>query len=162
MRKAPKLQGGDERLEAASKAAVLATRAVVANDELMAKALKDLDENVWNWMATSAVFAWVQARIAQAIDYGCDEETFVRQTGLCPDPANAAVIKAILPELGETAELDWTKPLMEWPEEVMIAFLARAWFLLEAKKVLRDYGPGRIANKKPAFDENYGDPIPFP
>jgi hypothetical protein len=69
-----------------------------------------------------------------------------------------AIVGSILPELADTAAVDWAQPLAAWSRDQMINFLLLAWRLIgEAERA-----PDESKIPKPAtFDEETGDPIPF-
>jgi hypothetical protein len=45
---------------------------------------------------------------------------------------DAAVVRSILRELGDTAGIDWSLPLMDLPQDQVISFLLRAQQLIAA------------------------------
>ena len=73
----------------------------------------------------------------------------------------------ILPELADTAGIDWSAPLESWPQAQMVNFLLLAWRLLEAAKAVRDHGPGtiaqpgKLAGKSGQHSDELRDDIPF-
>jgi hypothetical protein len=150
----------DQWQQEATAAAVKAARSMVlASPPLMNTPIGRLTESQWGWIVTAAIFDWIRVRVEQAIAEGRDGEAFVRATGLEPAPCDVAVVRSILPELADTAGIDWSEPLASWPQAQMTNFLLLAWRLLEAGKALRDHGPGKLARKP--FDEKIGDAIPF-
>jgi hypothetical protein len=101
-----------------------------------------LTETQWGWIVTGAIFAWIRTRCEQAISEGFDQEDAVRMTGLSPSPCDAAVVTSILPQLTETAGVDWALPLQAWSKETMTSFLLLAWELIT--KAEAALGKGKV------------------
>jgi hypothetical protein len=58
---------------------------------------------------------------------------------LDPQPWNAGCVTTILPDLAnECSDVDWSKPLAEWPREVMVEFLLKAMRLIRKAMIARD------------------------
>jgi hypothetical protein len=132
----------------------------LGNGPLMNTPVGRLTDTHWGWITTGAIFAWIEVRIQQAIAEGLDQEQAVRVTGLSPSPCDTAVVRSVLPQLADSAGIDWSLPLSSWSEEVMVNFLMIAWKLISEAEIARDHGPGKIL-KKAEFDAKTGDPIPF-
>jgi len=114
----------------------------------------------WGWLVTAAIFGWIQTRVEQAIEEGLDQEQAVRLTGLTPSPCDVAVVRSILPALGENAGIDWSQPVAEWSKDVMVSFLLLAWQLITKAEIARDQGPGKIFRKSELLGE-MNNPVPF-
>ena len=114
----------------------------------------------WGWLVTAAIFGWIQTRCQQAIEEGLDQEQAVRLTGLTPSPCDVAVVRSILPALGENAGIDWSQPVAEWSKDVMVSFLLLAWQLITKAEIARDQGPGKIFRKSELLGE-MNNPVPF-
>jgi hypothetical protein len=161
----------DQWQQEATAAAIKAARSMaLASPALRNTPIGRLTESQWGWIVTAAIFDWIRVRIGQAINEGRDGETFVRSTGLAPDPCDVAVVQSILPELADTAGIDWSQPLASWAPAQMTNFLLLAWRLLEEAKALRDHGPGTIAQpgkraeepgKPGQHNDELEDDIPF-
>jgi hypothetical protein len=102
------------------------------------------------WIVAAALFAWISVRATQATSEGLDTELAIRATGYDPDPWDAGTIAAILPELAEKSQIDWSKPLNAWPREEMIEFLLAAMRLIRKAMIARDLGGGTITRKSSA------------
>jgi hypothetical protein len=126
----------------ATAAAIAAARRVVTADAAIPAntPIGRLSDVEWGWVACSIVFAWIATRAEQATAEGHDVECAIRE-GV--DGAwGAGAIAAILPQLAETTDLDWSKPLAGWPREDMIRFLSTALALAQQAMAARDRGPG--------------------
>ena len=104
------------------------------------------------WIIAAVLFAWIAARAEQATSEGIDAELTVRDTGYDPDPWDAGAISAILPDLAELKDIDWNKPLTNWPRETMIHFLITALNLIRKSIIARDLGGGGILKKAGAAE----------
>jgi hypothetical protein len=118
-----------------------------------------LTDDQWGWIITAGIFAWVEVRIQQAISEGLDSEQTVRLTGLVPNPCDTAVIRSILPQLADTAVIDWSQPLTAWSPDTMTGFLMTAFELIRKAEIARDHGPGGILRKSNRGE--LADEIPF-
>jgi len=151
----------DEWQRQATAAAIAAARRVVLGEEAAINRnvpigrLSDLE---WGWVVTAVIFGWIKARAEQATAEGLDVEQAIRLTTLDPNPWDVGAISAILPQLADTADLDWSKPLAEWSREDMSSFLATAHALIRKAVIARDLGGGPIARKAKDVPS---DPIPF-
>ena len=120
-----------------------------------------LSDHEWGMIVAAAIFGWIEVRVQQGIAEGRETEAMVRMIEAEPSPNDTAVVKMILPDLADKAVIDWALPLASWSQEMMVSFLMLAWRLIGAAEALRDHGPGSILKKKPEFDEEAGDSIPF-
>jgi hypothetical protein len=102
------------------------------------------------WIISAALFGWIKTRAAQATSEGLDTELAIRATGYDPDPWDVGVIEAILSDLAEAPKIDWSKPLAEWPREMMVEFLTTALGLIHKAMIARDLGGGTVTRKSSA------------
>lgn len=149
-------------LAKATEAAIAGARKVAASTSLPAKTpVGSLSDVQWGWLITGAVFAWVQTRVEQAVAEGIDPEIALRITDLSPSPRDVGIVRSILPTLADTADIDWSQPLIAWSKDTMANFLLLAWQLLDAAeraegKILRQGEPGKSEEWA-----TKGDDIPF-
>jgi hypothetical protein len=123
----------------ATAAAIAAARKVVSNGAIPAGApIGRLGDTEWGWLVSALLFGWIATRAEQAVAEEIDSELAVRMTGLDPDPWDAGTVTAILPELAETAKVDWGLPLAQWPRETMLGFLLTATRLIRKAEIARD------------------------
>jgi hypothetical protein len=152
-------QKNDEWQAKATAAAVAGARKIVALNGGSFPAstlLGKLSDQQWAWVATAAIFGWIQTRCEQAIAEGLDQEAAVRLTGLNPSPCDVAAVTSILPTLADKAGVDWELPLKALSKGEMTNFLLMAMRLIDAAEVARD--SGQILRKSEA---DPSDPIPF-
>src|SRR5262245_58030936 len=117
-------QKEDEWQRKATDAAIAGARKIVlGSGPLMNTPVGRLSDLQWGWIRTAAIFGWIQTRVEQAIAEGRNHEQVVRLTGLSPSPCDSAVVKSILPELADTAAIDWSLPLANWKPDTMTSFL---------------------------------------
>jgi hypothetical protein len=110
-----------------------------------------LSDTEWGWVATAVLFAWICARAQQAAAENLDTERTIRVTALDPQPWDAGAVAAILPELADAcSELDWTKPLTQWPRESVIEFLLKAMPLIRKAVIARDLSEQGVTRKSSA------------
>jgi hypothetical protein len=151
----------DEWARRATDAAIAAARRVVlgGNDVINMNApvgrLNDLE---WGWIIAAAIFAWIRTRAEQATAEGLATERVIRTAMLDPNPWDAGVVAAILPQLADVPGIDWSKPLTGWSREQMIGFLTTALGLIRTAIRARDLGGGSITRKSGADELN--DPVP--
>jgi hypothetical protein len=67
-----------------------------------------------------------------------DTEQAIRMTGFDPNPWDAGAVASILPDLANALKIDWSKPLAEWPREMMVEFLTTALALIRKAMIARD------------------------
>ncbi|HWF95091.1 MAG TPA: hypothetical protein VG291_09070 [Xanthobacteraceae bacterium] len=135
-----------------------------------------LSDTEFGWFVAAILFGWISTRAEQATAEGMAIEQAVRLTGLDSNPWDAGTITHILPELADTAGVDWSLPLKDWPRETMIDFLVKALTLIRKALIGRDLGggitrksgPGSIARQANAAaggpllaPDELNDEIPF-
>src|SRR5262245_42973952 len=120
-----------------------------------------LTDDQWGWIVAAVIFGWIEVRIEQAIAEGRDSEQMVRINGLSPDPCDVAVVNSILPELADTAAIDWSLPLTGWSPDTMTRFLMLAWKLIIKAEAARDHGPGKILRKSELVRDEMAQEVPF-
>jgi hypothetical protein len=132
----------DEWLRRASAAAVAAARRVVkGNATIPANTpVGQLSDVQWGWLVTAAIFAWIGVRAEQATAEGLDVESTIREG--VEGAMDAGTIARILPKLADSASIDWSAPLADWPRETMLEFLGTALRLTHEAMAARDRGPG--------------------
>jgi hypothetical protein len=124
---------------ATTAAAIAAARKMVhGNSSLMVAHAGRLSDVEWGWIITAAIFAWIQVRHEQGV---ADE-------WLEPGPGDAAAVRSMLPELADTADIDWSLPLQDWSTKTMTEFLLLAQRLTHKARMKDDW-------------DRSGDPIPF-
>jgi hypothetical protein len=106
-----------------------------------------LSDTEIGWIVAAVLFGWISTRAEQATSEGLDIELAVRATGYDPNPWDAGAVAAILPDLGEMSDIDWSKPINAWPRETMIRFLTTALSLIRKAVIARDFGGGTITRK---------------
>jgi len=90
--------------------------------------------------ARTGLFAWISTRAEQAAAEGMDTETALRLTGDDPEPWDSGAVVSVLPEIGELKDIDWSKPVMSWPKDMVVRFLLGAMPLVQRAMVARDVG----------------------
>jgi hypothetical protein len=97
------------------------------------------------------LFAWISKRAEQAAAEQLDTEQMIRMTALDPQPWDAGACAAILPDLADScAELDWGRPLGEWPREDITTFLLAAMPLVRKAMIARDLSDKGVSRKSNA------------
>ena len=136
----------------ATAAAVEAARGVIkAGGAIMpGTQVGRLSDIEWGWIVAAVLFAWIKTRAEQATAMEIDTEQAIRMTGLDQNPWDAGAIATILPELADVKEVDWSKPLTEWPKDMMIDFLLEALRLIRKALIARDLSSGGITRKSSA------------
>lgn len=150
----------DQWQRRATAAAINAARKIVLGDGAvipMGTPIGRLNDIEWGWIITAAIFAWIATRAEQATSEGLDAEQTIRMTGYDPAPWDAGAVATILPQLAELPNIDWSKPLAEWPRETMVRFLTVALDLIRKAVIARDLGGGSITRKP---RELIDDPVP--
>jgi hypothetical protein len=152
----------DEWQRRATEAAIAAARKIALNSTGLPPMtpIGKLSDHQWGWIVTATIFGWIQTRVVQAIEEGLDQEQAVRTTGLTPSPCDVAVVRSILPALGENAGIDWSLPVAAWSKDVMVSFLLLAWQLITKAEIARDQGPGKIFRKSELLGQ-MNNPVPF-
>jgi hypothetical protein len=134
----------DEWQERATAAAIAAARKIVLTDNAAVNKnapIGRLNDLEWGWIVSAVLFAWITARAEQAAAEELDTEQVIRMTGLDRNPWDAGAVAAILPELAN-AKVDWSRPLSDWPKEIMVDFLLEALRLIRKGMIARDLGAG--------------------
>ena len=57
---------------------------------------------------------------------------------------------AILPELAETPDIDWSKPFGQWPQETLVNFLLAAMRVIRKAMIARDISDRGVTQKSGA------------
>jgi hypothetical protein len=105
-----------------------------------------LTPHEWGWICSSAIWGWITTRSEQAVIEGWNVEHAIRSTGLMPSPWDAGAIAAILPKLAEVVpDLDWSKPIGDWPKDDVVAFLQAAFNLILRALEARDAVERQVA-----------------
>src|SRR5262249_31996749 len=80
-----------------------------------------------------------------------DTERTIRMIALDPQPWDAGAVAAILPDLATACpDIDWSRPLAEWPRETMMEFLLKAMPLIRKAMIARDTSESGITRKSSA------------
>ena len=125
----------------AMSAAIASARKVVSGGALPSGTpVGRLSDHEWGWITAAILFGWIETRAEQATSEGIDAELTVRATGQDPDPWDAGAVVTILPDLAESANVDWSKPLNDWSRETMVEFLLAAFTLIRKAMIARDTG----------------------
>ena len=111
-----------------------------------------LSDTEWGWILAAMLFAWVSKRAQQATAEQLDSEQTIRMTALDPQPWDTGAVAAILPELADacSGKVDWSKPLAEWPREIIIEFLLKAMPLIRKAMIARDLSDKGITRQSSA------------
>jgi hypothetical protein len=127
----------------ATAASIVAVRELVAGGVIPpATPISRLSDSEWAWFTAANIFAWIKCRSEQATAEGWNTELALRLTGLSPQPWDAGAVESVLPDLAEMQGVDWSKPIMSWPKDMMVKFLIKALNLIHAAMVARDVGGG--------------------
>jgi hypothetical protein len=111
-----------------------------------------LSDTEWGWIIAAALFAWIGKRAEQAVAEEIDTERCIRMTGMDPEAWDAGAVAAILPDLvDECKDIDWSKPLAEWPRETMVEFLLKAMRLIRKAMIARDASDKGVTRKSSAI-----------
>ena len=137
----------------ATTAAIAGARGVVQMDGPIPPGtpIGRLSDTEWGWILAAMLFAWIGKRAEQAATEQLDTEQLIRLTALDPEPWDAGAVAAILPELADAcASLDWSKPLAQWPRDVIVEFLLRAMPLIRKAMIARDFSHKGITRQSSA------------
>lgn len=136
----------------ATAAAIEAARKVVKVDGVIPPGtpIGRLSDIEWGWLVAAILFGWISTRAEQATAESIDTERAIRMTALDPEPWDAGAVAATLPELAETPDIDWSKPISEWPREAMTEFLLTAMRLIRKAMIARDISERGITRKSSA------------
>src|SRR5262249_3026047 len=70
---------------------------------------------------------------------------------LDPEPWDAGAVAAILPDLAKACEnVDWSKPLADWPRDTVIEFLLAAMPLIRKAMIARDLSERGVTQRSGA------------
>ena len=131
----------------ATAAAIEAARKIVNSVIPPGTPIGRLREVEWGWIVAAILFGWISTRAEQAAIENIDTERAIRMTALDPEPWDAGAVTAILTELAETPDTDWSKPLAAWPRETMVEFLLVAMRLIRKAMIARDISESGITRK---------------
>jgi hypothetical protein len=147
----------------ASAAAVAEARKAIKDDGAIPPSMPvgRLSDRELGWIVSGALFGWIATRAQQAAEESWDQEKTIRTIGLVPPPWDVGAALAILPKLAEACpDLDWTKPIGDWPRDTMAEFLLVALRLLRRAMIARDFSERGVAGGEPAEviarQANYG------
>jgi hypothetical protein len=144
----------DRWQQQATAAAIEAARGVVQMDGPIPPGtpIGRLSDTEWGWIIAAVLFAWIGVRAQQAAAEHLDTERTIRMVALDPQPWNAGAVAAILPELADacSGKVDWSKPLAQWPREIIIEFLLTAMPLIRKAMIARDLSEKGITRKSSA------------
>jgi hypothetical protein len=110
-----------------------------------------LSDTEWGWIVAAVLFGWIRVRAQQATAEQLDTEQLIRLTALDPEPWDVGAVVAILPDLADAcSDLDWSKPLAEWPREDITEFLLKAMPLIRKAMIARDLSEKGVTRKSSA------------
>jgi hypothetical protein len=136
----------------ATAAAIEAARKVVKVDGVIPPGtpIGRLGDVEWGWIVAAILFGWISTRAEQATVEQIDTELAIRMTALDPEPWDAGAVMTILPELAEMPDVDWAKPVGEWPRETVTQFLLTAMRLIRKAMTARDISERGITRNSSA------------
>jgi hypothetical protein len=136
----------------ATAAAIAAARDVVrpGGAVLPGTPIGRLSDPEWGWIVAAILFAWIKTRAEQATIEGLDTELAIRATAYDPSPWDCGAVAAILPDLANIPDFDWSLPITSWPQETMVEFLIAAFRLIRKAEIARDLAGGGITRKSSA------------
>jgi len=136
----------------ATVAAIEAARTVVKVDGVIPPGtpIGRLGDVEWGWLVAAILFGWISTRAEQATVESIDTELAIRTSGLDPEPWDAGAVVTILPELAEMPDIDWAKPVSEWPRETVTQFLLTAMRLIRKAMTVRDISERGITRNSSA------------
>jgi hypothetical protein len=137
----------------ATAAAIAAARGVVQMDGPIPPGtpIGRLSDTELGWILAAMLFAWISKRAEQAAAEQLDTERVIRMIALDPQPWDAGAVAAILPELVSACpDIDWSRPLAEWPRETIIEFLLKAMPLIRKATIARDISTKGITRQSSA------------
>ena len=138
----------------ATAAAIVAMRKMISGGAIPpATRLDRLTDIELGWLHASGLFAWISTRAEQATAEGMDTELALRLTGLDPEPWDAGAVMSVLPEIGEIKDIDWSKPVMQWPKDMVVRFLLGAMPLIRRAMIARDVGGGGVSTRHKSLEE---------
>jgi hypothetical protein len=109
-----------------------------------------LSDTELGWIVAAILFAWISKRAEQATAENLDTERTIRMVALDPQPWDRGAVAAILPDLANACPLDWSKPVTEWPSEIMVQFLLTAMRLIQKAMTARDLSEKGVTRKSSA------------
>jgi hypothetical protein len=126
----------------ATAVAIEAARRLIEGDGAIPRGtpIGRLSDVEWGYFVAAILFGWISTRAEQATGEGLDTEQTIRLTGLDPEPWDAGVVMAILPELAANTGIDWSKPLADFDRDEMANFLCAALNLVRQGIAARDLG----------------------
>jgi hypothetical protein len=148
----------DDWLRRATAAAIAAARDVVGETGLIRPSMPigKLTISEWGWIASAAISAWVATRAEQAATEGWDLEQTIRTVSSESDidPWDTGGVMAILPKLPEACGegFDWSKPIGDWPKEMIAEFLLVAFKLIWRGMIARAVIEGQVAGRPVRVD----------
>jgi hypothetical protein len=131
----------------AAEAAVAEARKAIRDDGAIPPStpVGRLTDRELGWLVSGSLLGWIETRSRQAVEESWDHEKTIRTTGLVPEPWDIGSVMAILPKLVEACpDLDWSKPIGEWPRETMAEFLLTALRLIRRAMVARDFSERQL------------------
>ena len=105
------------------------------------------------WLQAAGLFAWISARAEQATAEGMDTELALRLTELDPEAWDAGAVVSVLPEIGELEDVDWSRPVTNWPKDMVVRFLLGALPLVRRAMIARDVGGGGVSTQRKSLEE---------
>jgi hypothetical protein len=137
----------------ATAASIVAARDLIAGGVIPpATPINRLSDIELGWFTAAVLFAWIKTRSEQATAEGWNMELTLRLTALDPQPWDSGAVQSVLPELANLQGVDWSKPIMSWPKDMMVKFLLEAMKLITAAMIARDIGGG-VATKGKSLEE---------
>ena len=142
----------DQWQKQATEAAIGAARGVIRTDGPIPPGtpVGRLSDGEWGWLVAAILFAWISTRAQQATSEEIDTERTIRMVALDPQPWDAGAVATILPDLGGCSDIDWTKPLAQWPKDTMVEFLLKAMHLIRKAMIARDANDRGITRQSSA------------
>jgi hypothetical protein len=148
----------------ASLAAVAEARKAIRDDGAIPPGtpVGRLNDRELGWIISGALLGWITTRSQQAAEEGWEQEKTIRTLGLARnEPWDVGAVVAILPRLFESCpDLDWSRPVGEWPRETMADFLLAALRLIRRAMIARDFSERQVTGGDPAAviarQANYG------
>jgi hypothetical protein len=136
----------------ATAAAITAVRGVIGIDGPIPPGtpVGRLSDTELGWFIAAVLFAWISTRGEQATAEQLDTEQTIRLTGLDPEPWDAGAVRAILPDLANAMDIDWSAPLSAWSHELMTEFLLTAMRLIRKAMIARDLSDKGVTRKSNA------------
>jgi hypothetical protein len=139
----------DEWQRQATAAAITGARGVIRDNGPIPPGtpIGRLSELEWGWIVAGILFGWINTRAQQAAAEQLDSEQVIRVTGIDPEPWNIGAVMAVLPELAQSCDIDWSQPLATWSRETMAEFLLTAMRLIRKAMIACDLSEKGITRK---------------